>query len=377
VTDPADDDVLLRWRLVLGEAAEQQLGAPSGEWLEVDQALDWLYGRDEEEAKTQDDGGRRGGSGPSQLTVPEWVNLVHQLFPQSTIERLERDAIERYGITEVVTSPDALDNVEPNPTLLRAILQTKHLMNPEVLAMARKLVRKVVEQLLEALATKVQRAWSGAPQRHIRSPLRYSRNFDAKRTIRDNLRHLDRRTGKLVVRRPFFYARHRHSRTKWQLILVVDQSGSMLNSTIHAAVTAACFWNLPSVRTHLIAFDTEVVDLTDDVSDPVELLMGVQLGGGTYIDKAMAYAAELVDNPRRAIVVLITDFYEGGDANRLLRINRSLCNQGTRVLGLAALDDQAVPDYDRDLAGRMAQDGAHVGAMTPDQLAGFLAEVMR
>jgi hypothetical protein len=105
--------------------------------------------------------------------------------------------------------------------------------------------------------------------------------------------------------------------------------------------------------------------------------MGVQLGGGTYIDKAMAYAAELVDNPRRAIVVLITDFYEVGDANRLLRINRSLCNQGTRVLGLAALDDQAVPDYDRDLAGRMAQDGAHVGAMTPDQLAGFLAEVMR
>jgi hypothetical protein len=151
----------------------------------------------------------------------------------------------------------------------------------------------------------------------------------------------------------------------------------MLGSVIHAAVTAACLWGLPSVRTHLCIFDTEVVDLTESVTDPVEVLMRVQLGGGTDIGKAVAYASGLIEAPRRAIVVLITDFFEGGSPGLLVRGVKALCDQGTAVLGLAALDEQANPDYDRDLARRLVDVGAHVGAMTPGQLAVWIAEKVR
>lgn len=148
----------------------------------------------------------------------------------------------------------------------------------------------------------------------------------------------------------------------------------MAGSVIHSAVTAACLWGLPGLKTHLVAFDTQVVDLTSDVTDPVELLMRVQLGGGTDIARAVEYGAGLVENPRRTIVALVTDFYEGGDPYRLLRTVRALVEQGTTVLGLAALDEDANPEYDRELAGRLAAAGAHIGAMTPGRLAEFVAE---
>lgn len=375
MADLPDPGPLLRWRLVLGEAAQDSLGTGCSEgWLKADTALDWLYNRGTEGASRSTE--RQGGDGASVLTVPEWVNEIHELFPQSTIERLEKDAVERYHLTEIVTNPEVLERVEPNPALLKAVLQTKHLMNPQTLELAKRLVRKVVAELMDKLKAEIKRSFSGTPSRHTRSPLKVARNFDPKRSIRDNIRHFDVQRRKIVVRRPFFFSRSRRDRVRWQFILVVDQSGSMLDSTIHAAVTAACFWGLPSIRTHLVAFDTEVVDLTSDVSDPVELLMKVQLGGGTDIARAMDYAASLVDNPRRAIVVLLTDFYEGGNPSRLVSTTRALCQQGTTVLGLAALDQQANPVYDRQLAGRLAEEGAHIGAMTPDQLAAFIADVM-
>lgn len=148
----------------------------------------------------------------------------------------------------------------------------------------------------------------------------------------------------------------------------------MAGSVIHSAVTAACLWNLPGLKTHLVAFDTSVVDLTADVPDPVELLMRVQLGGGTDIARAVDYGAGLIDNPRRCVFAVISDFYEGGDPYRLIHTVRQLVQQGTTVLGLAALDEEANPSYDRELAGRLAREGAHMGAMTPGQLAEFVAE---
>lgn len=161
------------------------------------------------------------------------------------------------------------------------------------------------------------------------------------------------------------------------MILLVDQSGSMVSSVIHSAVTAACLWGLPGMKTHLVAFDTNVVDLTQDVTDPVELLMKVQLGGGTDIAKAVQYGAQLIEAPRRAIVVLITDFYEGGSPSALLGTARALVAQGSKVLGLAALDDQAVPAYDRELAQKLVDVGCEVGAMTPGQLAESIAEKVK
>ncbi|NUW42551.1 VWA domain-containing protein [Nonomuraea rhodomycinica] len=366
------DPTLERWRLLLGEPGGACLGGQrlDAEAAARDAAMDWLYGRDDDLRRR---GVRRGGTGPSALTTVDWLDDITRLFPKETVERLHRDAVERYEIHDVVTDPDVLARIEPDPALLRAVLRTKHLMNPQVLRLARRIVEQVVRQLVDKLATEVRTAFSGTKARR-HSRMRLARNFDVVRTLRANLGRYQPATGKVVIETPFFFSRTRRHLEQWQVILLVDQSGSMLGSVIHSAVTAACLWGLPGVRTHLVAFDTEVVDLTADVDDPVELLMKVQLGGGTDIARAAAFGASLVDRPRRAIVVLISDFYEGGDPHRLVHVVRDLVAQGSKVLGLAALDEQANPDYDRALAQRLADAGAQVGAMTPGELASFVAE---
>lgn len=367
------DPVLERWRLVLGQAGDSLLGGAglSSEATARDAALDWLYQRDGDLDRR--DVRRTAGLGASTLSTVDWLDDIHRLFPKDTIERLERDAVERYEILDVVTDPEVLERIEPNPTLLRAVLRTKHLMNPDVLRLARRIVEQVVRDLMEKMKTEVRQSFSGARSRRP-SRLKRASSFDFRRTIQENLRHYRPEERRLYVETPHFFSRTRRRLDQWQVILVVDQSGSMAGSVIHSAVTAACLWGLPGVKTHLVAFDTEVVDLTADVDDPVELLMKVQLGGGTDIAKAVAYAAQLVEQPRRTIVAVITDFYEGGDPNRLVRTVKGLVEQGTHVLGLATLDEEANPEYDHDLAQRLADVGAHVGSMTPGELAGFLAD---
>ncbi|HBL26735.1 MAG TPA: hypothetical protein DD490_07870 [Acidobacteria bacterium] len=372
----ADPPPLQRWRLVLGEAADGALGGSGldGDLAAMDAALGWLYGRDSGLAERDVRGdGRQGGGEASRLTVPDWIQEIHRLFPQETIERLERDAVERYGIDEVVTNPQVLARIEPNEVLLAAVLRVKNLMNPEVLAQARRLVAEVVRRLMEKLAREVRQAFSGARDRRA-TERRGARNLDVRRTLRANLGRWSPAERKLYVEKLWFFTRRRRFLDPWQIVLLVDQSASMAHSVIHSAVTAACLAGLPGMRTHLVAFDTAVVDLTDQAGDPVELLMKVQLGGGTNIAQAVAYAAQLLEAPRRSIVVLITDFYEGGSPDFLVRLVQALCEQGTKVLGLAALDEQASPVYDRDLAARLVRAGAEVGAMTPGELAGWIAE---
>ncbi|MGF3023126.1 VWA domain-containing protein [Methylobacterium aquaticum] len=372
-------DAATRWRLILGEAAESACAGAGcrlgGQAAAMDRALDWLYGRDAggEERGVRRQGGREG----SALTVPGWINEVHTLFPRETIERLERDAIELYAIDDVVTNPEVLARVEPNETLLKAVLRTKHLMAPEILVMARKLVQEVVRRLMETLARDLAVAFAGVLDRRRHTRLPGARDLDLNRTIRDNLRHYDPERKRITVERLHFFARNRRQMRPWQVILLVDQSGSMLDSVIHASVMAACLWRLPGIKTHLIAFDTAVVDLTRDCDDACELLMKVQLGGGTDIGGALAYAADTITAPERAIVVVISDFYEGASEAVLVARVRALSGQRTRVLGLAALDSQARPDYDRAMARRLVEAGAEIAAMTPGELAGWLAQVVR
>ncbi|WP_406528057.1 VWA domain-containing protein [Streptomyces sp. I8-5] len=371
------DAGLERWRLVLGAAAERHTGQPGPADAGRDAALDWLYGRDPEltrrGVRRSGSTPRTGGDGPSAVTAVDWLDDIHRLFPKETVERLERDAVEKYGIQEIVTDPAVLERVEPSQTLLRAVLRTKHLMNPQVLRLARRIVESVVRQLMARLQPEIRRAFHGTRScRPSRVPL--ARDFDFRQTVKANLAHYQPDERRLLIERAHFHSRTRRHVTQWQLILLVDQSGSMAGSVIHSAVTAACLWGLPGLKTHLVAFDTQVVDLSSDVTDPVELLMRVQLGGGTDIARAVEYGAGLVENPRRTVVALITDFYEGGDPYRLVRAVRGLVEQGSTVLGLAALDEDADPDYDRVTAGKLAAAGAHIGAMTPGRLAEFVAE---
>lgn len=374
-----DRGKLVRWRLVLGESAEDALGCQLDAAEQArDRALGFLYDREYgpgRNVRRSDE--RSGGLGDSALTVPDWINQVHQLFPKKTIERLEKDALERYQLQEMVTNPEVLGRAQPSQTLLKAILHTKHLMNHDVLQMARGLVRKVIEQLLEKLARPVQQPFQGAMNRNRRSNLRIAKNFDAETTIRRNLAHFDPKGQRLFIRTPYFSSRVRRQLDRWQIVILVDESGSMADSVIHSAVTAAIFFGIKSVRTHLVLFDTNVVDVTEHCNDPVETVMKVQLGGGTDIGNALQYAAGLVDNPRRTIVILITDFYEGAPVDRLLATAKSMLDSGVTLLGLAALDDRAEPNYDRALAGRFVAMGAHVAAMTPGELAEWVAQKVR
>ena len=359
----------------MGAGAEDVLGAMPDQWARRDEALSYLYDR-EYGAERDVRGGERGPGSldESQLTVPDWINRVHELFPKSVVERVERDALERYGLEEMVTNPELLRRAQPSPTLLKAVLKTKHLMNQEVLNLARELVRRAIAELMEKLAAEIQTPFGGALDRRNRSSLRVAKNFDAATTIERNLRHFDPDLGKLVVQTPIFYSRVRRQSEKWQIIILVDQSGSMLDSVIHSAVTASIFWGVRTLKTHLCLFDTAVVDVTADCTDPVETLMKVQLGGGTDIGGALSYAATLVENPRRTMVILITDFYEGAPQSRLLGATKKLIESGVTLLGLAALDSQAEPNYDRDLAQKMVNIGAHVAAMTPGELAAWVAQ---
>jgi Mg-chelatase subunit ChlD len=379
MTAPAHLDDLTRWRLILGEAADSACRSAgcslSGEALAMDAAMDWLYGRDDEDGARNIS--RQGGRGGSVLTTPQWINDIHRLFPRETIERLERDAIERYAIDDVVTNPDVLARAEPNETLLKAVLRTKHLMSPDILALARKLVQEVVRQLMEKLSRDLAVAFSGVVDRRRHSRLRVASDLDFRRVLKDNLRHYDPERRRLTVEKLHFFARNQRHVKKWQVILLVDQSGSMLDSVIHSAVTAACLWGLPGIHTHLVAFDTSVVDLTSDVDDPCELLMKVQLGGGTDIQQAVAYATGLIDQPAQAIVVIISDFFEGASEAMLVQRVAALTGQRTLVLGLAALDSAAQPSYDREMARKLVAAGAEIGAMTPGELAGWLAEKIR
>lgn len=374
----------IRWRLVLGNGTEDLLGGLSGEWQKRDAAMEFLYGREYGGGRNVrgsggegDKGEQKGSLDPSQLTVPDWINAVHELFPRKTIERLEKDALERYQLEEMVTNPEVLARVQPNQTLLKAVLRTKHLMNQEVLAIARQLVRKAIDQLMEKLARQVQSPFTGALNRQQRSFLKVAKNFDARTTIRRNLKHYDPETQKLYIQTPYFYSRIRRQIDRWQIIILVDESGSMLDSVIHSAVTASIFFGIKALRTHLCLFDTSVVDVTQDCTDPVETLMKVQLGGGTDIGQALSYAATLVDNPRRTIVVLITDFFEGAPVERLYSVAKQLIESGVTLLGLAALDEQAHPLYDRAIAQHLVNMGAHVAAMTPGELAEWVAQKVR
>jgi Mg-chelatase subunit ChlD len=342
----------------------------------MDRVLDYLYGREYAGRGVRETSrDRQGGAGASALFVPEWLKGVRELFPRETVEVIERHALERYGMTELVTDEEILRKMEPSYELLKAVLSFRHLMAPRVLDVARQLVRQVVEDLRRRLAKDVRQVLWGRLNRRRRSPLKIARNLDWHRTIRANLKHYDRDRKRIILQSLHFWSRVEHH-IPWHIIMAVDCSGSMMDSVIHSAVMAGIFKGLPTVRVSLIAFDTAVVDLTEHADDPTEVLMSVHLGGGTDIAGALGYCETLVVSPTRTILVLVTDFYEGGPADRLIATVKRLRESGVRVLGLAALDAEANPAYDQTMAERCVAVGAEVAALTPRRLAEWMAQVI-
>lgn len=371
-----EQEILNRWRLVLGKYAADQIPFEGGslKMMEMEEVLDYLYSREYgEEQEIRED--RKGGSGASQLTVPHWLTKIKTLFPRNTVEIMERHALEKYQMTEPLTDPEVLRRLEPNKELLKTVMQLKHMMKGEVLTLAREVVRKVADELTKKLEQGMKKSFSGRLNRSVSSPVKSIRNIDMSKTIRRNLKNYDTETKQLVLKQVYFSARMKKY-NQWRVIICVDESGSMLDSVIHSAVMAGIFARLPMLDTKLVIFDTSVVDLSDYVSDPVETLMSVQLGGGTDIGGAVGYCAQLIQMPHRTMVVLVTDLYEGCGYRRMYQACQGIIESGAKLIVLPSLDHAAVPNYDRNAAAVLADMGASVGAMTPEELSDFIARVI-
>lgn len=370
-----DPQLLRRWRLVLGRYADALPSPTQGADHEMDQTLGYLYDR-EYSADGREQRDRTGGRDDTKLTVPDWINHLEALFPRETHERLEAEALERYGLKELVTDEDVLARCEPSMALLEAILRLKHHMRPSVLDAARRIVHEVATQLYTLLLEELRQTLSGSQRLGRLQPRGVARSFHPRETLRRNLQHFDPQRRQIIVSTPWFQTNIRRHANQ-HIIVCVDQSGSMLSSAIHAGIVAAVCCALPGVRTNLFVFDTHVVDLSERCDDPVETLLSVQLGGGTNIAQALQHCATQIEHPKNTIVVLISDLYEGGHAGPLIRCAQGIVEGGSRLLVLAALNEEGQPDFDRVTGQQLAECGAIVGAMSPRELVRWLGEVLK
>lgn len=366
-----------RWRLILGSFAKNQISFNKESAMEngiscmdLEKVLDFLYNREQGE-----DVRKKGGTGGSNLTAATWITRIRKLFPKETVEILERHALDNYGMTELVTDREVLERLEPNQELLKTVLQLKHLMKGDVLDTARRIVRKVADDIAAKLNQDIRRSMLGKIDRNASSHVPSIRNLDIKKTIRKNLKHYDTENKRLMLEQVYFNSRTKKY-SQWRVIIAVDESGSMLDSVIHSAVMAGIFAKLPMMDTRLVIFDTQVVDLSANLDDPVATLMSIQLGGGTYIAGALQYCETLIENPHKTMVVLVSDLCEGGSLHGLLGVGRGIIESGAKLICLTALDMDANPSYDRHTAQLLADLGAHVGAMTPEALGDFMGRLM-
>ncbi|MEA2630552.1 MAG: hypothetical protein QOE66_771 [Chloroflexota bacterium] len=377
----ADPHTLARWRLVLGKVAEGH-GIDCGgdaQAERIEKLVGFLFepgGGDGRGRGGRSSSDRKGSLGPSQLTVPDWVDAVHELFPQQSKEVMQKELVRRRGIADLLEKPELLEKIEPNLELVKTLLTHRELLNPKTRVLARKIIDQVVEELKRKMQVQVEQAITGALRKDRHSPRRVFRNLDMKTTLRRNLQNYDARSGKLMVDRVYFHAAERKKRP-WHVVVVVDQSGSMLESAIFSAVMASIFAELPAVKTSLVLFDTQVVDLSDQVGQPVDVLLSIQLGGGTDITQALMYANGLVRQPQRTIVVLITDFFEGRDERDLIAQARLLADSGIRMIGLGALGYDARPAYNKATAGKLRKVGMDILVCTPEKLAECMAAIIR
>lgn len=354
---------LERWRLLLGgkEADGISVGL-DGRVLAMDKAMEALY-----------DGGteRRGGLGGSAPSAARWLGDIREYFPSSVVRVMQRDAIHRLGMERLLLEPEMLEAVEPDINLVTTLMSLSGVIPQRAKASARMIVQRVVRDLQRKLDAPLRQAVSGALKRSTRTRRPRHNEIDWNRTIRANLRHYQPDYKTIVPESRIGYGRKRQElRT---VVVCVDQSGSMGESVVYSGIFGAVLASIPSMRTHVVAFDTSVVDLTEEVSDPVDILMGVQLGGGTDINQALKYCQELISKPRDTIFVLITDLYEGGDNNEMLKRAAAIARSGVRLVTLLALGDSGAPGFDEKNAAELAAMGIPSFACTPDLFPDLMA----
>ena len=280
-----------RWRLVLGGMSDKSLSftgdkAEITTFQDMEKLLDYLYSRAQGD-DVRNENNRQGGQGGSVLNAAEWITKVRTLFPKQTADVLERQALERFNMTELLTDKKVLEEMKPDIALLKTIIQLKHLMNGEVLQAAVKIAKQVADDIKQKLDMTIKRSLTGRLDKNTSSVMKCSANLDFKKTIRRNLKNYDKASNQLILKDIYFSGRVKKHNKK-RIIIAIDESGSMLGSVIYSAVMAQIISELPFAEVKLIIFDTSIVDLSDHADDPAQTIMSVQLGGGTDIAKALS-----------------------------------------------------------------------------------------
>jgi Mg-chelatase subunit ChlD len=372
----ADDERERRWRLAVG-ADDSQASMLSGEDRRLSAALNALYGDGEDKGQS-DSRKRRGGLGRSAPRVAQWMGDIRSFFPQQVVQIIQKDAFERLDLKQMLMEPEFLKAIEADVNLVADLISLRNVMPARTKDLARSVIADIVAKLIERLERRTAEAIRGALDKSRRTNRPRHRDIDWRRTIQANLRHYQPEHKTIVPDRLVgFMRKQRRLVDLDEVTLCVDQSGSMASSVVYASIFAAVMASLPVVRTKLVCFDTAIVDLTDDLADPVEVLFGVQLGGGTDINQAVAYCAERIERPTKSHLILITDLYEGGNGKELLQRMAALVRAAVNVVVLLALTDQGRPGYDANMAGAVAALGIPVFTCTPDLFPEMMAAALR
>jgi Mg-chelatase subunit ChlD len=350
-----DPERTRRWTLALG--VDEDMAELSEPDRRMATALAALYDDDEKKGK-----GSLGGSAPR---VAKWLGDIREFFPAPVVQVIQKDAFERKGLRQMLLEPELLATIEADVNLVADLVSMRNVMPEKTKETARIVIKKVVAELMERLERRTAEAIRGALDR-------------SRRTIRANLRHYQAAQRTIVPETLIgFMRQQRRIADLDEVVLCVDQSGSMATSVVYASIFAAVMASLPVVSTRLVCFDTAIVDLTEDLADPVDVLFGIQLGGGTDINRAVAYCADKIERPSKTHLILISDMYEGGDAEDLVARIARLVAVGVNVIVLLALTDTGRPSYDPALSGRVAALGVPVFACTPDQFPDLMATALR
>jgi Mg-chelatase subunit ChlD len=361
--DPNRAEAARRWRLVLGGEADTIAPLAPAD-LGLDRALDALYGAEP--------GATLGASAPN---VARWLGDIREYFPSTVVQVMQKDALERVGLQQMLCEPEMLRAVEPDVHLVATLLSLNRIMPAKTRSTARTVVGNVVRQLESKLASPLRQAVTGSLNRAARNRRPRHNEIDWLRTIRANLRHYQPEYRTVIPETRIGFGRKGQSLR--DIVLCIDQSGSMAPSVVYASVFAAVLASIRAVTTSVVVFDTAVVDLTPLLADPVEVLFGTQLGGGTDINRALNYCQGLVTRPKDTIFVLISDLYEGGNKDDMLRRAATLIASGVQLIVLLALDDSGAPSYDRDNAAKLAAMGAPCFACTPDLFPELMAAAIK
>lgn len=366
---------LNRWRLILGSFSNLEI---DNEYSEIDETLNFLYDRE----YTQNGGysldnfnNSNSSKEKSVLSVPKWISKVKKLFPKETVEIMQKQALEKYKLTEILTDENILKEIEPNIELLKNILTFKDMMSQNVKKLAYDIVKKTLEEIKNKMEVEIKKVFYGKKLPNSNTTNKIFKNLDIKKTIRYNLKNYDIKN-KTIFTDKLFFNQNIKKYNPYNIIILIDESGSMLDSVIYSSIMASIFANLPYLSIKLVIFDISVFDLSEHIKEPIDILFKVQLGGGTNIAQALEYAKKITFAPDKTIVLLISDLFDSNDYKLMYKNANDIIESGSKLIILTALDYNANSIYDKEAARYFSKIGAKVGALTPSKLSKWISDII-